>query len=84
MFVRNVGTSPQRWQLPTKVAASSLKSAYRTKHVLMCVTLNSTIFVHVLCTVCTVSINIITRLMFVMEVQCVLLEAGTTRKMVIA
>jgi hypothetical protein len=73
---------------PHKVAASSLKSVYRTKHVLMCLTLNSTIFVHVLCKVCSVgtsvSINIINRLMSVMEVQCVLPEAGTTCKMVCA
>jgi len=54
----------------------------------MCLTLNSTIFVHVLCMVCSVeasvSINIIKRLMSVMEIQCVLLEAGATCKVVIA
>jgi hypothetical protein len=71
---------------PKKVAASFLKSVYRTKHVLVWLTLDSTIFVHVLCVVCSVetsvSINIINRLMSVMEMQCVLLETGITCKMV--
>jgi len=54
----------------------------------MCLKLNSTIFVHVLCMVCSlgtsVSINIINGLMSVIEIQCVLLEAGTTYKIAVA